>query len=122
MRTIWVSTAYGYNGDLMYFGEIFRQLSYLFPKLSILVGRNFDVKRYPDLPLEPSLRFVGFSLTRTVNGVPYEASLSLPTLRSIMSFFLAESGSCRHNRVHADSSDSIPLFSSFASKATFASD
>jgi glycosyltransferase involved in cell wall biosynthesis len=71
----------------MYFAEIFRRLASVFPGLSILVNRDVDATRYPDLPLDPSLSFGTLPLTRIINGVPYEVAVGLPTLRSVRSFF-----------------------------------
>lgn len=79
LRVNWVSHGYGYGGDLMYFGEIFRHFLKLAPMMSVIVDRktNFD-NRY-DLPLRPLMHLFSVPLKRTSDsGQVYETEINLP--------------------------------------------
>lgn len=63
-RVVWVSSSYGYDGDLMYFADLFREFARRFPRGVVPVSQDFPVGRYPDLPLLPVLRFHSIGRTR----------------------------------------------------------
>ena len=79
LRVTIVSHGYGYGGDLMYYGEIFRQLHRLLPKLTIVTDSltRFD-NRY-GLPLAPWMRLRRFALQRrTKAGEIYDTEMTVP--------------------------------------------
>jgi glycosyltransferase involved in cell wall biosynthesis len=82
-RILWVSPSYGYHGDLMYFGEIFRAFLRLFPNTQIPVGEEDVYINAQDLPLVPIAAYRRLVWKRMVRGVNYGASLALPRWRFI---------------------------------------
>ncbi len=79
LRINWVSHGYGYGGDLMYFGEIFRQFLQLAPGMSIIVDRGTKFANIHDLPLVPLMRLLSIPIKRrTDSGQVYETEINLP--------------------------------------------
>lgn len=80
-RVAWISSAYGYNGELVYFQDIFAEFHRRFPLGIIPVNREFPVDRYPGLPLVPMLGFHLLGRTsRSVGDVTYVGVRRIPTL------------------------------------------
>ena len=75
---MWVSHSYGYDGDLMYFAEIFRAFRAYFPNTVIPVDAATPWHDADDLPLLPLRAFRTLRWKRKVRGVDYDASLALP--------------------------------------------
>ncbi|MFF2029042.1 glycosyltransferase family 4 protein [Arthrobacter sp. NPDC058192] len=83
IRAVWISGAYGYGGELLYFRDIFAEFSRRFPAGIVPVARDFPADHYPDLPLAPILGFHRFGrVRRTVGGVPYVGVRRIPTVAS----------------------------------------
>ena len=83
-RVAWLSGAFGYGGELMYFASIFAELARRLPNARVLVARDFPVDRYPDLPLAPILDFhVLGKAHRSVGEVTYISMRRIPTLSSL---------------------------------------
>lgn len=79
-RIVWVSGAYGYDGDLIYFRDVFAEFVRRFPGGEIPVRRDFPVERYPELPLRPLLRFIRLGRSRRrVGDVEYLGVYRIPT-------------------------------------------
>lgn len=79
LRIIWVSHGYGYGGDLMYFGEIFRHFVKLAPAMSVIVDRNTPFDNRYGLPLRPLMRLFSIPLRRTASsGQIYDTEINLP--------------------------------------------
>ncbi|MGO4301328.1 glycosyltransferase family 4 protein [Leifsonia sp. RAF41] len=84
-RVAWVSGAYGYNGDLIYFRDIFAEFARRFPSGIVPVDRSFPVGRYPELPLRPILAFIRLKRSRRrVGDVEYLGVYRVPTLGAIV--------------------------------------
>ena len=80
-RVAWISGAYGYNGELVYFQDIFAEFQRRFPLGIIPVNREFPVERYPGLPLLPILGFHILGRTRrSVGDVTYVGVRRIPTM------------------------------------------
>jgi glycosyltransferase involved in cell wall biosynthesis len=83
-RVAWVSGAYGYNGDLIYFRDIFEEFARRFPSGIVPVDRAFPVGRYPELPLRPILAFIRLKRSRRrVGDIEYLGVYRVPTLGAI---------------------------------------
>lgn len=79
-RVAWISGAYGYNGELVYYQDIFAQFQRRFPNGVVPVARDFPVERYPGLPLVPVLGFHRLGRTsRSVGDVTYTGVRRIPT-------------------------------------------
>lgn len=79
-RVAWVSGAYGYNGDLIYFRDIFAEFARRFPQGIVPVVRTFPVDRYPELPLLPILSFIRLGRSRRkVGDIEYLGVFRVPT-------------------------------------------
>jgi len=79
-RIVWVSGAYGYDGDLIYFRDVFAEFVRRFPGGEIPVRLDFPVERYPELPLRPMLRFIRLGRSRRrVGDVEYLGVYRIPT-------------------------------------------
>lgn len=81
LRVNWVSHGYGYGygGDLMYFGEIFRHFLKLAPAMSVIVDQKTDFDNPHDLPLSPLMRLFSIPLNRKADsGQIYETEINLP--------------------------------------------
>lgn len=79
-RVAWVSGAYGYDGDLIYFRDIFAEFARRFPRGVVPVARTFPVERYPELPLVPILAFLRLKRSRRrVGDVEYLGVYRVPT-------------------------------------------
>lgn len=79
LRVNWVSHGYGYGGDLMYFGEIFRHFLKLAPQMSVIVDRNTNFDNVYDLPLRPLMRLFSIPLKRKADsGQVYDTEINLP--------------------------------------------
>ncbi|TFD31726.1 glycosyltransferase family 4 protein [Cryobacterium cryoconiti] len=79
-RVAWVSGAYGYNGELVYFQDIFAEFLRRFPNGIIPVAKDFPVGRYPGLALSPILAFHRLGRTRrNVGDITYIGVRRLPT-------------------------------------------
>lgn len=75
----WVSHGYGYGGDLMYFGEIFRHFLKLAPEMSVIVDRKTNFDNSYDLPLRPLMRLFSIPLKRKADsGQVYDTEINLP--------------------------------------------
>lgn len=84
-RVVWVSGAYGYGGDLVYFADVFAEFARHFPGGMVPVATDFPVARYPDLPLVPMLGFYRVGRTRrSVGGVTYVGVRRIPTLATAL--------------------------------------
>lgn len=84
-RVVWVSSSYGYDGDLMYFADLFREFGSRFPRGLVPVSRDFPVEQYPDLPLLPVLRFHSIGRThRRVGAAVYTGEHRFLTLGSLI--------------------------------------
>ncbi len=77
-RVIWVSPSYGYHGDLMYFGEIFRAFIRRFPDTLIPVKHGATFHHAADLPLVPMITSWSLRWKRMVRGVDYGAGIDVP--------------------------------------------
>jgi len=86
-RILWVSPSYGYHGDLMYFGEIFRAFVKRFPNTQIPVHESDGYHNAEDLPLVPIAAYHVLRWRRMVRGVNYGAVMSLPRWRFVTSLW-----------------------------------
>ena len=76
-RAVWISGAYGYNGELLYFRDIFAEFARRFPSGVVPVSRDFPTGRYPGIPLAPIFGFHRFGRSRRlVGGVEYTGVFS----------------------------------------------
>ncbi len=83
-KVAWLSGAFGYGGELMYFEQIFAELARRIPQAVVLVARDFPIDRYPQLPLRPILNFHVFGRAqRTVGEVTYTSLRRVPSLASL---------------------------------------
>ena len=83
-KVAWLSGAFGYGGELMYFEQIFAELARRIPHAAVLVAEDFPVDRYPQLPLQPILDFHVFGRAhRSVGEVTYTSMRRVPTLASL---------------------------------------
>lgn len=79
LRVNWVSHAYGYGGDLMYFGEIFSHFLKLAPLMSVIVDKKTVFENNHRLPLKPLMTLFSIPLKRqSESGQVYETEINLP--------------------------------------------
>lgn len=84
IRPVWLSGAFGYTGELLYFEQIFAELHRRFPAAVVPVDRAFPVDRYPGLPLLPTLKFhILGKVERKLGEIVYTSLKRLPTLGSL---------------------------------------
>ena len=82
-RVVWVASAFGYDGDLLYYRDLLAEFASRFPRGAALVARDFPVERYPELPLIPMLKFHLVGRTeRKVGDITYTGNRRVPSLRS----------------------------------------
>lgn len=84
VRVLWVSHAFGYGDDLMYFGEIFRALRDRLPANAVVVDhekqRRTPYRNPYDIDLRPILRQVRIPIRRRgENGVVYKTETTAPS-------------------------------------------
>lgn len=89
-RILLVSPSYGYHGDLMYFGEIFRALAKNLPNLAIPVKEGQAFRNADGVPLVPWARYWTYMWQRKVRGVDYGAAISVPHPRFIQKLWAAK--------------------------------
>ena len=78
-RVIWVSHGYGYGGDLMYFGEIFRAFREHVPAMAVAVDTMTQYRNPYDIALLPLMRLVRRKIRRTSpGGDVYETETTVP--------------------------------------------
>lgn len=81
---VWVSGAFGYAGELLYFEDIFRGFAASFARAVVPVASDFPVERYPGLPLRPMMRFARLGrMRRQVRGIEYHSIRRFPTPASL---------------------------------------
>lgn len=79
LRVLWVSHSFGYRGDLMYYGEIFRILREWVPQLAVAVESGKRFANPYAIALRPLLPLYRRSLRRSsLGGEIYETELALP--------------------------------------------
>ncbi|WP_121115137.1 glycosyltransferase family 4 protein [Croceibacterium ferulae] len=79
LRVTIVSHAFGYSGDLMYFGEIFRSLRQRLPKLQVVVDDRTVYKNSYGIKLLPLMRLRRRTLERsTPDGMAYATEVAIP--------------------------------------------
>ncbi len=76
----WISTSYGFNGDLAYFEQIFGEFQRRFPRTIIPVVEGWDTGRYLALPLRAVLRFRLVGVERSRAGTSYRSVVRIPSL------------------------------------------
>lgn len=77
---VWVSHAFGYGGDLMYYEQIFKAVAARIPTLRVVVRSDYPVSQYEGIPLWPILRQWSIPLRRRLpSGVSYVTELALPS-------------------------------------------
>ncbi|KQM14714.1 glycosyltransferase family 4 protein [Novosphingobium sp. Leaf2] len=80
LRVLWVSHGYGYGGDFMYFGEIFRCFRDLVPNMAVVVDDRTIFQNTYDIALRPILRVLRKPIKRTApDGQVYETEIALPS-------------------------------------------
>lgn len=80
-RVLWISHGYGYGGDLMYFGEIFRQFRERFPDMAVAVDRGTLYRNPYDIALLPIMQLMRKNIRRrTPDGQAYETEVTFPAL------------------------------------------
>lgn len=79
LRVVFVSHGYGYGGDLMYFGEIFRCFRDLVPNMAVVVdGGTRFLNRY-GIELLPLMRLKKRAIRRTTpDGQDYATEIAFP--------------------------------------------
>lgn len=90
LKIIWLSPSYGYNGNFMYFYQIFKGFCEYFNNTKIAVDKNFDLDRYGDLPLWPILENLSFNYSRVQDGKKYETTTKIPSLHTFMEMLRAD--------------------------------
>jgi len=79
-RVLWVSHAFGYGGDLMYFGEIFRHFQNLFPNMGVVVDKDTPYRNDYKIHMLPIMRLFRKPLRRTTpEGQVYESEIAFPS-------------------------------------------
>lgn len=79
-RILWVSHGYGYGGDLMYFGEIFRHFRMLVPDMGVVVDQATRFLNPYQIRLLPLMRVWRHPLRRkNPDGQVYETELAMPS-------------------------------------------
>lgn len=81
----WLSLAFGYGTDLMYFRRLFQGLVARFPGTIIPIDTVYPVDRYPELPLLPILTFIDVrQRRRRAGGSAYATAARLLTPASVI--------------------------------------
>lgn len=75
---LWFAPSYGYGRDLMYYGEIFRALREVRPRMSVAVERDHEYDNPYDIDLRPMFRLSRVPHTRKLGGVEYDATITIP--------------------------------------------
>ncbi len=79
---LWVSHGFGYHGDLMYFGEIFRRFRERVPNMAVVVDPQAGHTPHDGIPLLPIMRLFRRPLSRTTpDGQAYETEVTVPDPR-----------------------------------------
>lgn len=79
LRVLWVSHSFGYDGDLMYFGEIFRKFVALVPNTGVVVDRATPYRNPYGLPLRPLMTLLRRPIRRTTpDGQVYHTEIAFP--------------------------------------------
>lgn len=79
-RVLFVSHGYGYGGDLMYFGEIFREFRDLVPQMGVAVDRGTSYLNPYGIPLLRIMRLFRRPIRRTApDGQIYETEIAVPS-------------------------------------------
>ncbi|MEO0031018.1 MAG: hypothetical protein RIS94_776 [Pseudomonadota bacterium] len=88
LRVLWVSHGYGYGGDLMYFGEIFRTFRELVPEMAVVVDRDTPYRNPYAIALVPLIKLFRKALRRRApDGQVYDTEIAVPD--PLMPFRLA---------------------------------
>lgn len=78
LRVTWVSHAYGYGGDMMYFGEIFRRLAPRCKDMRVLVDAATPYQNPYGLHLDPALRLHRIKIARkAAGGQAYDTEIAV---------------------------------------------
>ncbi|MEG8222610.1 glycosyltransferase family 4 protein [Sphingomonas sp. HH69] len=78
-RVLWISHGYGYGGDFMYFGEIFRQFRERFPSMAVAVDRETPYRNPYNIPLLPIMQLMRKAIRRHApDGQAYETEVTFP--------------------------------------------
>jgi glycosyltransferase involved in cell wall biosynthesis len=79
-RVLWVSHGYGYEGDLLYFGEIFREFRKRHPQMAVVTDPATRYRNPYAITLLPIMKLVRRKLKRTSpEGEIYETETAFPT-------------------------------------------
>jgi len=79
LRVLWVSASYGYDGDLMYFGEIFRHFRERVPKMAVAVDAGTRFRNPYGIELLPLMRQWRRPLRRrSPGGEAYATAVAVP--------------------------------------------
>lgn len=80
LRVLWVSHGFGYGGDLMYFGEIFRSFRDLVPHTAVVVDDRTTFRNTYQIALKPILKVWRRAIKRTApDGQVYETEIAFPS-------------------------------------------
>lgn len=80
LQVLWVSHGYGYDGDFMYFGEIFRSFRQFFPDMGVVVEAGAQYRNPYGIRLVPLMRMLRKKLRRTApDGQTYDTEVKLPS-------------------------------------------
>ena len=83
-KVLWVSHGYGYGGDLMYFGEIFRSFRDLVPRMAVVVDKTTDYDNRYDIELLPLMRMHRRPIRRTTaEGQVYDTEVAMSDPRLV---------------------------------------
>jgi glycosyltransferase involved in cell wall biosynthesis len=86
-RVAWLSPAFGFGDDLVYFNKLFAGFLKRFPNGFVPISTDFPLQRYPDLPLAPIMKWMDIRLPhRNAGASSYENWLRLPTPASLIRF------------------------------------
>jgi glycosyltransferase involved in cell wall biosynthesis len=87
LRIAWLSPAFGFGDDLVYFNKLFAGFRSRFPNSFVPISTDFPLHRYPDLPLAPIMKWMDIRLPhRNAGAASYENWLRLPTPASLIRF------------------------------------
>ena len=79
LRVLFVSHGYGYGGDLMYFGEIFRCFRKLLPRMAVVVDHETRFLNRYEIDLLPLMRLRKWPIKRTTaDGQDYSTEIAIP--------------------------------------------
>jgi glycosyltransferase involved in cell wall biosynthesis len=80
LRVLWVSHGYGYDGDFMYFGEIFKYFRKLVPDMGVVVEAGAHYQNQYGIRLLPLMHMLRKKLRRTApDGQTYDTEVKLPS-------------------------------------------